>query len=397
MKIFKINGVAQNYAWGGSQFISQLTGQNQNELIAEYWMGAHPKASATVQKTSKTLLRMIEEFPDKVLGREVFERFGKLPYLFKVLDVRDMLSIQVHPTKAEAEKGFRIENEASIPLDAFNRNYKDDNHKPEIMVALSDFWLLHGFKSEDLLLRTLHNVPELGHLIKIFQNGSYQNLFEYVMREEQEAVNLNLRDLIDRISKSRTMYSKNDAEYWALKAYDSFCTEDKMDKGIYSIFFFNIVQMKKGEAIFQDAGIPHAYLEGQNVELMANSDNVLRAGLTSKHVDVEELLKHTHFKAVTPAVLTGEKPSHKYERVYKTKAPDFEISTIQLKHEEEYTAAAYSLEIMIVFHGKVKVIGQHEEVVAERGEVIAVFAGADYSIVGEERNSILYKAAVPQQ
>ncbi len=150
----KLKGKVQHYAWGGTEYIPQLLGEENpgHQPYAEYWMGAHTSSPSVVlfdETHHTTLDRLIKEDPHAWLGDKVTTRFGALPYLFKVLDVRDMLSIQVHPTKAEAEKGFARENEAGIPLSASNRNYKDDNHKPEVMVALSEFWLLHGFKEKN--------------------------------------------------------------------------------------------------------------------------------------------------------------------------------------------------------------------------------------------------------
>src|SRR5690606_7232556 len=153
-KLFRLTGKVQHYAWGGYSYIPQLLDMPAGkEPAAEYWMGAHPSAPSVIQLNgdNTTLDQLISRQPAAIIGQQVWDRFGELPYLFKVLDVKDMLSIQVHPTEAEAEKGFARANEAGIPLSAAHRNYKDANHKPEIMVALSEFWLLHGFLPENKL------------------------------------------------------------------------------------------------------------------------------------------------------------------------------------------------------------------------------------------------------
>ena len=172
-KIFKIKGCIQHYAWGGNTFIPELLGiANPNlEPCAEYWLGAHPSASAQIldSEDAKTLIELITKDPSETLGEAIFNQFGELPYLLKVLDVKQMLSIQVHPTKQEAALGFDREEAAGIPINAANRNYKDRNHKPEVMVALSDFWLLHGFKERDLLEKTLEEVPEFNILLPLFK------------------------------------------------------------------------------------------------------------------------------------------------------------------------------------------------------------------------------------
>src|SRR3954451_2861861 len=246
-----------------------------------------------------------------------------------------MLSIQVHPTKEAAAKGFHEEEAAGIVLGAPNRNYKDKNHKPEVMVALSDFWLLHGFLPEDKLLHVLQSVPEFKGLEEIFKSGGYKALYQHVMSMSQDEVDQALTPLVQREleRKKRGELTKADPGWWVAKLFQDSNSIDNIDRGIYSIYFFNIVQVHEGEAVFQGAGIPHAYLEGQNVELMANSDNVLRGGLTPKHVDVPELLKHTAFQGVQPNVMKGEEVSQSVIN-YPCPVPDFGINKIELRANE---------------------------------------------------------------
>src|SRR5574338_120800 len=151
-RLFYLEGVPQYYAWGGQSLIPSLvpSAKSGDKPVAEYWLGAHQMAPSMVVNDEKSPLdQLIAAVDDEILGKAVAKKFGRLPYLLKLLDVKDMLSIQVHPSKKEAEKEFARENAAGIPLNASHRNYKDDNHKPELMVALSDFWLLHGFKSKE--------------------------------------------------------------------------------------------------------------------------------------------------------------------------------------------------------------------------------------------------------
>ncbi|MEO9477270.1 MAG: mannose-6-phosphate isomerase, class I [Cyclobacteriaceae bacterium] len=397
MGIFKIKGVVQNYAWGGTDYIASLTGQlSKGQKCAEYWMGAHDKAPSLILETKKNLNDYIQEYPEQTLGENVFGRFGRLPFLFKVLDVADMLSIQVHPSKAEAEKGFARENEEGISLSAPHRNYKDDNHKPEIMVALGEFWLLHGFLPSQKLKQVLRTTPELNHLLVVFEEESYRGLYQVVMEEPVEQTNKVLGTLVDRVLPlyQSGKLDKATPEYWACKAFLTFCSEGDLDKGIYSIFFFNIVKLSAAEAIFQDAGVPHAYMEGQNIELMANSDNVLRGGLTPKHVDVPELLKHIVFEETVPNVLAGETQSGGMERIYKSPAPDFELSKIDLEPQVDYKNVSSTLEIMIVLEGEVVAQGGADPIVLEKGEVLAVTAGTAYQISTSVKAEI-YKAKSP--
>ncbi|HSU51837.1 MAG TPA: mannose-6-phosphate isomerase, class I, partial [Segetibacter sp.] len=277
-KIFKLQGKVQYYAWGGYKFIPELLGFENAEQkpCAEYWMGAHPSATGMLETEDglQSWYDLIQQEPVDHLNEQVYQQFGELPYLLKVLDVREMLSIQVHPTKEEAKKGFEREEANGVPIGASHRNYKDKNHKPEVMVALGEFWLLHGFKKEEALQQILDSVPEFNFLSKVFADGGYYHLYKTVMEMPQEEADEILLSLVER--EITTPHTKDEPGYWVSKLYNGVLPTSDVDKGIFSIYFFNIVQVKEGEAVFQGAGVPHAYLEGQNVELMANSDNVLR-------------------------------------------------------------------------------------------------------------------------
>lgn len=398
-KLFYLNGKVQHYAWGGFTYIPQLLGlPASDQPSAEYWMGAHQSAPSTLQASLGPLLlsTYIAQNPAEVLGAAAAQRFGELPYLFKILDVKDMLSIQVHPTKAEAEKGFARENEAGIPLTASNRNYKDANHKPEIMVALSDFWLLHGFLPEDKLKKVLQTVPELQSFAPVFEREGYKGLYKAVMELPQEEINILLRPLAERVLPSYTAgnLEKSDPAFWTARAIANDPEGlNRLDRGIFSIYFFNIVNVKPGDAVFQDAGIPHAYLEGQNAELMANSDNVLRGGLTPKHIDVEELLKHTRFEAVHPNILKGESIHNGQERIYPTPAPDFVVSQIRLQPGEVYTHTATAPETWIVLSGEGTLKGSAELPLQKGSSVFAAF-GETYSLTATAELTV-FKASIP--
>jgi mannose-6-phosphate isomerase len=173
--------------------------ENVNHLpYAEYWMGAHPSAVAMVStaKGEMELDVLVKEDPSKWLGAHTFQKFSTVPYLFKILDVKNMLSIQVHPSKENAVIGFDKEQAAGIPISAANRNYKDKNHKPEVMVALSDFWLLHGFLPPEVLEERLHTYLPLRSLINEFKGGDYKHLYTYFMQLPMEASDQILKQLL---------------------------------------------------------------------------------------------------------------------------------------------------------------------------------------------------------
>jgi len=397
-KIFKLKGKIQHYAWGGYDYINEWLGVDNKEHkpSAEYWMGAHPSASSVLvgEEGELVLNEAIKQAPGHYIGQKVFDQFGELPYLLKILDVRDMLSIQVHPSKAEAIKGYEAEDAAEVLLSAPHRNYKDKNHKPEVMVALSEFWLLHGFLQEDALLETLQAVPEFAAFDAIFLQYGYKGLYKHVMELPQEEVNRLLTPLVEREIDAKTAgtLTKQQPGWWAAKLFNAQAINGDIDRGIFSIYFFNIVKALPGEAIFQGAGIPHAYLEGQNVELMANSDNVLRGGLTPKHVDVPELLKHTIFDGTKVNILAGEKIGEG-EVVYNCPVPDFGISKIALVAGQELQGTASSLEIIVVMEGSLQVSGANT-VHAHKGEVLAILPGETYTIT-TALSVLAYKAFVP--
>ncbi|MCL6294536.1 mannose-6-phosphate isomerase, class I [Jejuia spongiicola] len=398
-KLFALKGKIQNYAWGGTRFIPELLGiESNNDKCAEYWLGAHANAPSVISTSDgdQNLDSYLASHNSESLGDEVVENFGRLPFLFKVLDVYDMLSIQVHPTKTEAEKGFRHENELGIPLTAPHRNYKDDNHKPEIMVALSEFWLLHGFLSKDKLEERLRNTPEFIDLLSVFNEAGYFGLYKRVMEQSVDETNQTLAPLVNRIMPLylKGKLDKSSPDYWAAKAVDSSTDKNVLDKGIYSIYFFNIVKANKGEAVFQDAGIPHAYLEGQNMELMANSDNVLRGGLTPKHIDVSELLKHVAFEETIPNVMKGSLQEDGIERIYKTPAPDFELSKIDLKKSDIYKSKTKTAQILIVIDGEAEIVTDSNKLLVSKGESAFLKADCKY-IISSTSSATIYKATTP--
>ncbi len=404
-KLYKLKGKVQHYAWGGFTFIPELLHipNTENKPCAEYWMGAHPSASSVLltENGEVNLNELIKSNPVETITAAVNNKFGELPYLFKLLDVHDMLSIQVHPTKTEAVKGFEAEEAAGIPINASNRNYKDKNHKPEVMVALSDeFWLLHGFKPENELTEVLSLIREFNVLQPIFNKEGYKGLYQCVMEMPQQDVDAMLLPLVKKEvrRKINNELSRDMPGWWVAKLFDNNEDYTNLDKGIFSIYFFNIVRIGKGEGIFQGAGIPHAYLEGQNAELMANSDNVLRAGLTPKHIDVPELMKHTLFEGIHPNVMKGKSLGafDSMEKNYPCPVPDFGINKIELGANNKYSAESVSFEIIIITEGAVIVNGSNNQNIKVRaGEVFAVLPNESYTI-SSSGHSILFKAFVPE-
>jgi mannose-6-phosphate isomerase len=377
-KAYKLHGVHRHYDWGGTEFIPSLMKRDNKEQkpFAEYWMGAHASAPAQIETEN---------------GMIAIHEFGTIPYLFKVLDVAKMLSIQVHPTKENALIGFELEEQAGIAIDAPNRNYKDQNHKPEVMVALSDFWLLHGFLAPTLLEARLQDYVYFNALQKYFAGGDYKGLYAYFMQLSEQEADLILKPLIEDAvaSVQNGLVDKLHPHWWASKYYNGAVPAKNIDKGIFSIYILNIVQVAKYQAVFQGAGLLHAYLEGQNIELMANSDNVLRGGLTPKHIDIDELMKHVEFAPTYPNVLKGE-TKNEYETNYPCPVADFGLSKIALKQGESYTINSQSLEMLLVIEGQVIIDG----IEYNEGEVAMVKALQQITITANKPSSV-FKAFVP--
>jgi mannose-6-phosphate isomerase len=400
-KVFRLQGKVQHYAWGGFSFLPRLLNipDPEKKPFAEYWMGAHDNASSLIILNNNQSIKLneyIQSFKQDTLGKQVAAQFGRLPYLLKILDVKDMLSIQVHPSKENAEYGFEEENSRGVAPDAAHRNYKDDNHKPELMLALSEFWLLHGFKPRAQLLQTLERVAGLQFLLPVFEKGSYRGLYKTVMEMEQFEVNKILQPLLDIIipAYKEGKLEKDDENFWAARAALTFNGDGRIDRGIFSIYFFNLVNLHPGQAIFQDAGLPHAYLEGQNVEIMANSDNVLRGGLTPKHIDVDELMKHVQFEETNPRIIEGKNKAAPIA-VFETPAPDFELSKIELKKDEAFTLHVHSTEIFIVLKGIVNIHeNRQNEFPRGTGESFVGFDNAVLELQAQE-NAVIYRAGIP--
>lgn len=388
---FIITGVLQQYAWGGQSFIADFLQLPATKAPnAEYWMGMHPKGSAHRQPEGTPLLDIVQQQPAAMLGDAIARRYDqRLPFLFKILDVKAMLSIQVHPDKGAAEAGFAREEALGIPRNAPDRNFRDDNHKPELGVALSDFYLLHGFLPEPLIARSLQEIPGWESLTPILTNEGVSGLYQYVMEADQPTINQLLQPLVQTLAHQQ-ITDKQQPAFWARRAIEQYSQNGQHDRGIFSIYWFNIVHLRAGEAIFQDAGIPHAYLEGQCLELMANSDNVLRGGLTPKHIDVAELLLNTSTRAVSPRVLSPEDDRAAGWKYYPTPAPDFALHFCPLAAGDTRTWTATGPEILLLFSGRGQ-LGSLELSPAVRTAFLPAGSQANFAAT---EDTLIYRATV---
>ena len=407
--VLPLIGGVQHYAWGDDTFIPRLLGSlnESGEPFAEYWMGAHPQLPSQVGQGDhqRSLDRLIEAAPEALLGADVASRFSRrLPYLFKVLSAAQPLSIQAHPSLAQAEAGFERENAAGVPLDAPHRNYRDANHKPELIVAVTDFWGLCGFRPMEDLRAILAATPEFAPLAGDFDGtpASLQRLYAAFMEADQADVDAVLGPLCERLEKENDErpLRKTDPAYWILRAHRTFSREGHHDRGILSVALLNLVHLRPGEALFLPAGLLHAYLEGTGIELMANSNNVLRGGLTPKHVDVPELLQTVTFAGAQPEILHPE-PAGEPVASYPTQAPEFQLWRLDLERESTYafeTTSAVEIGLVLDADSPLtvtwKLDGQSGSLRRGRGECFLVPAGCTYRIESTSR-ALIYRATVP--
>nr|ELR5111262.1 mannose-6-phosphate isomerase [Providencia stuartii] len=306
--MLKMINKVQNYDWGSKTALTQLYSVPNPEHLpmAELWMGAHPKASSYVidNKTGHKLplIDYIAQNPSQILGDKIAETFkSRLPFLFKVLCAARPLSVQVHPNKVYAEVGFAKENAAGIPLDSPIRNYKDDNHKPELIYALTPFKAMNAFRPLGEIAELLDFVsaahPEIQFFVQSPNDEKLAKLFAQILSLTGEQKELALGVL-------KAALNSRQGEPWnTIKQMVSLYPEDT---GLFVPLLLNVIELQPGEAMFLYARTPHAYIEGVGLEIMANSDNVLRAGLTNKHIDVPELIANVDFISKTKESLLSE-------------------------------------------------------------------------------------------
>jgi mannose-6-phosphate isomerase len=411
-----VRGAVQNYAWGGYDFIPGLLGaaNAERQPCAELWIGAHPMGPAHVrlgEDDTTTLETLVSAAPLAVLGAATATRFGsRLPYLLKVLDVRCMLSIQAHPTKRQAEEGFAREERAAVPRDAGHRSYRDDNHKPEAHVALTEMWMLHGFRPLEEIRIVLAAVSELSPLMPDFgsrlarceseddRRQLLRALYERVMTLPQDAVDAVLDPLLARIGPRFEAgdLARSTPDYWAARAArDLPLPGGHRDRGIVSLYLLNLLKLAPGQGTYQPPGLLHAYLEGATVEVMASSDNVLRGGLTPKHVDVPELLRTLTFESGPPAILEGEVVSAN-ELVYRTPADEFELSRVELTAAGEHRRGTeHQVDALVLVQGSARVESEGGRFDVPCGSAVLAPAGVDYSMK-TENGAIFFRASVAE-
>lgn len=404
-----ISNTPRDYAWGSTTAIAGLLGTTPSgSPEAELWLGAHPGSPSRIDDPSRTggaddLVEWIGADAATALGADnVAESGARLPFLLKVLAAGGPLSLQAHPSPAQARAGFARENAAGIPLDAPERNYKDAFHKPELVVAVSPtFDALCGFRPlaeardivKELTVLGRADAPDPTVFDPFWERLSdadpLRSAVEWLLRSGREGGAVDaLVERVVQLAGSAPETSRFAVEYATVT---SLAASYPGDPGIVLSLLLNHVTLRQGEALYLPAGNIHAYLAGLGIELMAASDNVLRGGLTPKHIDVEELLDVLDFTPVDEPLLAPETPSPGVH-VFRPDVPDFVLYDVDASSETPASVPLSGAAIALCTAGTVTIAGARSSVTVDRGE--SVYVTPDEATLTVSGSGRLYLATV---
>jgi len=398
--LFKLENTIQNYEWGSKTAIPELFGVEncQQEPLAELWMGAHPNGCSKVDLNGKKVLlsELIDSDKDGFLSPQTALSFGELPYLFKVLAADSALSIQVHPSKEEAEIGFAKEDCLGIDRKHPKRNYRDPNHKPELVYALTSYQAMNGFRSFSEIVSLFSriteqiSIPQVHALVTQFENNLtasgletfFVGILSLTGSDKLQAID-GLLTFAHECVESGEVVEEFSLVLELANTYPG-------DIGLFSPLILNVLTLQPGETMYLDARTPHAYLKGTGLEVMANSDNVLRAGLTSKHIDVEELAQCTLFEEKPKNKLRIQPRIEGNKQSYSIPVPDFKFDCFV--HAENNVIKVDSAEIVFAIDSDVEVYHQSgESLLLSKGESVFIPAYAkEYTFSSKGRIARVY-------
>ncbi len=400
----RLRGVVRDYDWGDLSFIAQLQGRAPTGAPeAELWMGAHPGAPSVVEATGTTLDDVIAEDPAAALGVDVADRFASLPFLMKILAAAKPLSIQAHPSLDQARIGFARENDAGIALDAPTRVYRDANHKPELICALTPFEAKCGFRDLDGTRELVAAVAggvvsgELAELAaRLAAPGPAAEVLADVLAWLLRSTPAEAAHLVAAVATGCADIVDG-PHAGAARWTEQLAASHSHDPGVVVALLLNHVVLAPGEAVFLGAGNLHAYLRGAGVEIMANSDNVVRGGLTTKHIDVEELLAVVDCTPIEAPVQRPQESVH----IYDAPVPEFALTRLVLDADEGADADGIGRghgspvagpAIGVVTDGELMASSGAEQLGLGAGDVVWAPAGDALSFTG---TGTVFAATVP--
>lgn len=378
--IYALETAVQNYAWGSRTALATMRGEGAPSAKpeAELWIGAHPQGPSRVRSPGPneglSLERLIAGDPAFMLGRDVHARFGaRLPLLLKILAAEQPLSLQTHPTQAQAAAGFAREESLGVARDAPNRMYRDASHKPELLCALTPFDALCGFRDAEELLFQVQ--PALGSGLYRAALGPMRSGRDWASqvrsllghtKEQVAKIAAEVLPRAARLASEKGPFAKLGS--WLLRAHEIYGD----DPGLLVVPMMNLVQLAPGEAVFLPAGNLHAYLQGTGVEVMASSDNVLRGGLTPKHVDAEELVRVLDFRAGPVSLARAD--ARGGALVYESPVEEFSLARIGLDEEgPSFSAEVRGPELLVCTEGRCAVLDANGARVCELSASGALF------------------------
>jgi mannose-6-phosphate isomerase len=387
-----MDNVIQNYAWGSVDSIARLFDcpNPSGEPQAEIWMGAHPGGCSTVTDGSekRPLSQLIAQDKAHFLSAKSAERFKELPFLFKVLAAKSALSIQVHPSKAEAEIGYERENKLGIEFKAANRNYKDPNHKPELVFALTQYDALNGFREYADIMANFDaaDVVEIKPLLAAFKNDRTEAGLKHFFIS---ILSLQGDEKVGAVNGLLDYATKNSDQHLPSLLLD-LSTQYPGDIGLFAPLMLHYITLQPGDAMYLDARTPHAYLRGTGLEVMASSDNVLRAGLTPKHIDIVELSKCTSFAAKPASTLLVDAIENQGEFNYPIPVDDFKFSIYPTAQRTRVNVSSAE----IIFAIDTMTTLEHangETITIEKGQSVFIPAAAEaYALTSNGRIARVY-------
>lgn len=403
-----IRGAIRTYAWGSRTAIADFTGRQVPTAHpeAELWLGAHPADPAWVETEygERSLLDVLREDPEGQLGPAVRARFGDvLPFLVKVLAADEPLSLQAHPSAEQAVEGYRREDRRGVPLASPVRNYRDRSHKPELLVALEPFEALAGFRPAERsveLMRALA-VSDLDPFVNLLAGEPDADGLRALFTTWITAPQPDLDVLVPEVLDGAISYVRSGAIEFAAEAKTILELGERYpgDAGVLAAMLLNRVHLAPGEAIYLPAGNLHSYLRGMGVEVMANSDNVLRGGLTPKHVDVPELLRILDFTPADAQSLHPRLEQEGFELRYRTPTAEFAVSVLtidgaDLGHQIDAPCRHDGPQILLCAQGAAVVQAKTTTLTLQRGSAAWVSADDGRIRLVAEAPTRLFRATV---